>query len=61
MGLRRWQDRLMGPVLILVVLLVVLPPTFMMLGFVLSAIIGWALKDNGEKTHEGSELIDLNT
>ena len=51
----------MGPVLILVVLLVVLPPTFMMLGFVLSAIIGWALKDNGEKTHEGSELIDLNT
>ena len=52
---------MIGPVLILVVLLLVLPPLFMMIGFVLSAIIGWALKEHGEATHEGSELVDLNT
>ena len=26
----------------------------------LAGILGWSLKDNGEATHEGSELIDLN-
>ena len=31
-----------------------------MTGGVVAAILGWALKENGEQTHEGSELIDLN-
>jgi len=50
-----------GPVLIGVVIVLVLPPLFLLGGLLFSAVLGWALVDNGEETHEGSELIDLNT
>jgi hypothetical protein len=42
------------------VLVVVLPVLVMLSGSLVAGILGWVLKDNGEATHEGSELIDLN-
>jgi hypothetical protein len=30
-------------------------------GLVFSALLGWTATDHAEATHEGSELIDLNT
>jgi len=48
-----------GPIIILVVLLVAIPVAVAMSGAAVAAILGWALRDNGEATHEGSELIEL--
>jgi hypothetical protein len=48
-----------GAVLIIVVLVLVLPALFLITGAVLSGVLGWLLKSNGETTHEGSELVDL--
>ena len=42
------------------VLVLVLPPVFFVTGAVLSAAMGWLLRDEAEATHEGSELIALN-
>jgi ABC-type thiamin/hydroxymethylpyrimidine transport system permease subunit len=50
-----------GVILVVLALVVVLPVVVMLSGSVVAGILGWALKDNGEATHEGSELIDLNT
>jgi hypothetical protein len=50
-----------GPIIIAVVLLFVLPPLFLFLGLIFSAILGWLAVDDAEASHEGSELIDLNT
>lgn len=51
---------MLGPIIVVFVILFVIPPMFLMLlGFV-SATLGWALKDDAEKRHEGSELIELN-
>jgi hypothetical protein len=50
-----------GPVLIAIAIVLVLPPLFLVLGMVFSAILGWLLVDHAEETHAGSELIDLNT
>ena len=49
-----------GAVIIAIVLLVVIPVGVIITGAVVASILGWALKANGEATHEGSELIDLN-
>lgn len=51
---------MLGAIILAVVILVVIPVSVMMTGAVASAILGWALKDNGEQTNEGSELLDLN-
>jgi hypothetical protein len=51
---------MLGALILAVVILVVLPVTVMLSLGVVAALLGWALKDNGEATHEGSELIDLN-
>jgi len=48
-----------GPIVILVVLLVAIPVAVAMTGAVVAGILGWALRDNGESTHEGSELVEL--
>ena len=48
-----------GPILIVVVLLVAIPVSVMMTGAVVAGLLGWTLKENGEATHEGSELIDI--
>jgi hypothetical protein len=50
-----------GPILIVVIVVLVLPPAFLIAGLVFSAILGWVLTDDAEQRHEGSELIDLNT
>lgn len=50
---------MLGAAIIAVVIIVVIPVSVMMTGAVVSSILGWALKDNGEQTHEGSELIEL--
>jgi hypothetical protein len=52
---------MLGPIIIAVVVVLVLPPTFLILGMVCSALLGWLATEHAEATHEGSELIDLNT
>ena len=52
---------MLGAIILAVVILVVIPVSVAMTGAVVAAILGWSLKDNGDATHEGSELIDLNT
>ncbi len=54
------DDVVLGAVIIVVVIVAILPITFLMTGGVLSAIVGWALKSNAEDTHPDSELTDLN-
>jgi hypothetical protein len=49
-----------GAILIIIVLVAVIPVLVIVSGGVLAGVIGTALKINGDKTHEGSELIDLN-
>ena len=52
---------MLGPILLALVIVLVLPPGFLVGGMVFSAILGWLLVDHAEATHEGSELLDLNT
>ncbi len=49
-----------GALIITIVLIVVIPISVILTGALIAGILGWALKDNGDATHEGSELIDLN-
>ena len=49
-----------GALVIAFIIIVLLPVTIMMSGTVVAGIVGWALKDDAEARHEGSELIDLN-
>ncbi len=50
---------MLGPILLVVILLVAIPVSVMMTGAVVAGLLGWTLKENGEATHEGSELIDI--
>ena len=52
---------MVGAVIIVVVLVVVLPVLIIMSGAVVAAILGSTLKAEAERSHEGSELIELNT
>lgn len=52
---------MLGALILAVIIVVAIPVSVCMTGGVVAGILGWALKDNGEATHEGSELIDLNT
>jgi len=52
---------MLGAITLAVIILVAIPVSIAMTGGIVAAILGSALKDNGEATHEGSELIDLNT
>lgn len=49
-----------GVVLVVIALLVVIPIGVMVTGAVIAGVLGFFLKDNGEKANEGSELIALN-
>lgn len=51
---------MIGVVIIAIVLVIVIPVAVMMSGAAVAAILGWSLKTEGEASHEGSELIDLN-
>jgi hypothetical protein len=50
----------LGPFIMVFVLVIVLPVSFLMGGAVVAAVLSTALKSNAEATHAGSELIDLN-
>jgi hypothetical protein len=50
----------LGAILIIVAMLLVFPPLVFGGGLVISALLGWGLKDEAEATHEGSDLIELN-
>jgi hypothetical protein len=50
---------MLGPIVLVVILLVAIPVSVMMTGAVVAGLLGWTLKENGEATHEGSELIDI--
>jgi len=52
---------MLGAIILAVIILVAIPVSVCMTGAAVAAILGWSLKDNGEASHEGSELIDLNT
>ena len=49
-----------GAILIVVALVVVIPVGTLVAGAVIAGVLGFFLKDNGEKENEGSELIALN-
>ncbi|MFZ6003631.1 MAG: hypothetical protein ACOYXM_06810 [Actinomycetota bacterium] len=48
-----------GVIVFLVILVIAIPVSVCMTGAVVAGILGWSLKDNGEQTHEGSELVEL--
>jgi len=50
----------LGAVIIAIVLVIVIPVSVLMSGSVGAALIGWFLRDNADRAHEGSELVDLN-
>ena len=50
---------MVGAVIIVVVLLV-LPVVVLMTGAIAAAILGSLLQNDVERTHAGSELVDLN-
>lgn len=51
---------MLGALLLAAVIILIIPVSVAMTGGVVAALLGWLLKENGEATHEGSELIDLN-
>ena len=51
---------LLGPIILTVVIVLILPLTFLLSGGVIAAIYSLLLPATGEALHEGSELIDLN-
>lgn len=53
-------EAMIGPLLIVVTLVVILPVSFIIIGAVLSVILGHSLRMEGEYLNEGSELIELN-
>ncbi|MDP1820957.1 MAG: hypothetical protein Q8K58_13855 [Acidimicrobiales bacterium] len=50
-----------GAIVLALVILVVIPIAMILQGLAVAALLGWALKADGEARHEGSELLELNT
>ena len=51
---------MVGPILIVLTLLIVLPISFFVIGTIISVVLGHTLRKEGEYMNEGSELIELN-
>jgi hypothetical protein len=51
---------MIGAIILAVVLIVVIPVSLFLTGGVAAAVLSSLFTRNGEATHEGSELIDLN-
>jgi hypothetical protein len=51
---------MIGPILVVIALLVVIPVGVIMSGGVLAGVIAHFLRVDVDTTHEGSELINLN-
>ncbi len=52
---------MIGALIIVVVLVVVIPPLVVMSCAGIAAGLGWLVKSDVDESHEGSELLDLNT
>ena len=50
----------MGPVVIVIVLVVALPVGVLVSGAVAAALLGFVLKDEVDRNHAGSELLETN-
>lgn len=50
-----------GAIIIVIVVVVAIPVAVLVSGAVASAALGYALNDEVDRAHEGSELIELNT
>lgn len=50
---------MLGAILLIVGLVIVLPVLIIMSGVVLAAGLGHLLRHDGERRHEGSELVEL--
>jgi hypothetical protein len=55
-----YSGAVLGAIIVAVIIVVVLPVTFLATGGVATALLGWALKENADATHEGSELLETN-
>ncbi len=51
---------MLGPLIMVVILVVVIPVGFLMSTSVAAAVIGFLLKDGSERANAGSELIETN-
>ena len=51
---------MLGPIIIAVVLLVLIPVGFLMSTSIAAGLLGFLLKDDAEKRHVDSELLDKN-
>jgi len=52
---------LAGPIILAVIIVLVLPVAFLLTGAVVAGLFSWVLPETVDASHEGSELIDLNT
>ena len=52
---------MLGTIIFAVILVIVIPVSVMMSGGIGAAIIGHFVRDDADKRHAGSELIDLNS
>ena len=50
-----------GGIIIVIVVALLLPVGAIMSGAVVAAILGWSLTTEAEASHQGSELIELNS
>ena len=51
---------MLGPLLMVLVLIVVIPVGFLMSTTIAAALIGFLLKDNAERANPDSELVTVN-
>ncbi len=51
---------MIGPALIVVVLVVAIPVSVLISGGFAAAILGFFIKDEVDRSHEGSELLETN-
>lgn len=49
-----------GVVAIILALVVLVPVGVLVSGAVVSALLGWLVNDDVDRSHEGSELVDTN-
>lgn len=51
---------MIGPIIIVIVLVIAMPVSVLMSGAVASALLGFFIKDEVDRSHEGSELLQTN-
>ena len=51
---------MLGPIIIIAILVVIMPVGVLMSGAVASALLGFLVNDDVDRSHEGSELLETN-